>query len=251
MKHSISIFSSALCVILAGATAAQAMPTGAPLWGITGTGILPNTQTVPEQQTEIGLGYEDVDPQAGGSVRFFPAATASRGFKRAEVGAGYLRERLRDPFLGTDLNTNYWTVHGKYRVYEKPNSRLAAAVGAHYLNFGRVSGDVLSVYAVASKTLTRPGARLSVVGNAGALYQRISGANDDNNVRPYASLEAARNSYSLAVDYAPSSGQSVKLLSVAARYQKERLGFQVGYGQFRSSDDKIFVGASYRFGGGR
>lgn len=227
------------------------MPTGAPLWGITGTGTLPNTETVPQRQVEVGLAYENVDPEAGEDVRFFPIGTATYGLKRAEIGAGYLRERIDDPFLGTTLSTNYSALHGKYRLYEKPNSRLAAAVGVHYLNFGRIPGDVTSVYAVASKTLSPPGARLRVVGNAGVLYNHITGDNDDDNVRPFASLEAGRNGYSLAVDYTPSSGQSVKILSVAARYQKERLGFQVGYGQFRSSDDKLFVGASYRFGGGR
>lgn len=246
---SIAILAALGLASLAFSPLARAMPTGAPLWGTTGTGTLPTTETVPERATEVGLAYENVSPQAGEDVRFFPIGTATHGFKRGEIGLGLLRERINDPFLNTTFSTNYSTLHGKYRVYEKPEDRLSVALGTHYLDFGRVPGSVLSLYAVGSKVLSPTTSRLQVIGNVGALYNHITGVNKDDNLRPYASLEARRNALSLSIDFTPKSGQSVQIYSLAARYQKDRYGLQLGYGQFRGSDEKLFVGASYRFGG--
>jgi hypothetical protein len=247
-----------------GAARVHAMPTGAPLWGITGTGTLPTTEVVPVGETEVGLMYENIDPAVGGKVRFFPIGTACYGLKRGEIGGGLLREKVDDVFLNTSFTTTYSTLHGKYRLFEKPESGTAIAVGTHFLDFGRVPGNVLSLYAVASKELTRgassltstsdasaasTGPRVRVTGNLGVLYQRINGVNEDNNVRPFVSLQARRGAFSLNADYTPRSGQSVKIYSLAARYEKDRLGLQIGYGQFRGSDEKYFAGASYRFGG--
>ncbi len=230
---------------------AQAMPTGAPLWGITGTGTLPTTETVPQRETEVGLAYEKVNPRDGEDVHFFPIGTATFGLKRAEIGLGALRERVNDPFLNQTFSTTYATLHGKYRAYQDPARRLAVAVGAHYLDFGRVPGSVLSLYAVGSKALTRPASQVQVLADVGALYNHIAGRVRDDNVRPYASLEGRRGGFSLSADYTPRAGQSVQIYSFAARYQKDRYGLQLGYGQFRGTDEKLFVGASYRFGGAR
>lgn len=239
------------------------MPTGAPLWGTTGTGTLPTTEVVPQRSLELGLAYEDVDPSSRrraqnetlggtlGDVRFFPIGTATYGLRRGEIGLGVLREKVDDPFLGTSIETTYTTAHGKYRVHESPQRRVAAAVGVHFLDFGRVEGSVTSLYAVGSKVLTRAGARTSATANVGALYNRISGRVNDNNIRPFLSLQGARGPLSLSVDYTPTAGESVQFYSVAARYQKARYGLQLGYGQFRGSDDKLFLGASYRLGGAR
>jgi hypothetical protein len=246
-----------MLVTMLGAVPALAFPSTAPLWGPTGLGSVPTADVVPEKVTEIGVGYERIRPDGllvGSSVRFFPTLTANHGLHRAEVGVGLLREDVNSSFF--DFSNSYKAAHGKYRVYQHDSKDRAVAVGAHYLDFGSIPGDVLSLYAVASEGfLEDPGARgiEASRGRAhlGVMHNRIDGAVSGNDTRLFGGVELIwRRGLSAFADYTAKSGQSVRLWNVGARYQQNRYGVQAGYGQLRGSDSKYFVSFSYRFGAG-
>ena len=188
----------AVAATLVSGDAVRAFPTGAPLWGITGNGSMPTAHTVPRKSFEAGLAYENIDPQGGGRVEFYPIGTLSYGLNRAEVGVGVLREDANIPITNLDLKTTFKTLHGKYRVHENSTRGLGVAVGAHYLDFGSTPGHVTSLYAVATQRLTRPGSRVQVEGSVGLLHSRIDGLSPDNSTRPPFCTKALRSPGSLA-----------------------------------------------------
>ena len=249
----LSVGAALFAVLLCSVGPARAYPTSAPQFGPSGLGLMPTTDTVNAKAIEVGLGYEDVDPDAGGSVRFFPTATVAYGFENGEVGAGYLRERVS--FGGIDLDFDYFVAHGKYRIWEDKGGRGAIALGAHYLDFNDTPGNVLSLYATGSYVLWRAkDKRLSLRGHLGVLHQRIDGGPgfEENETRPMVGLELrCKENWTLAADYLPSSGVTVKQMSAVARYDGGRWGAQIGIGEFRGGDRKIFGSALYRFGGGK
>jgi hypothetical protein len=163
-----------------------------------------------------------------------------------------LRERVEDEFLGSDRRNTYHTLHAKYRYSENPARRTSGAIGVHYLTFGDVPGHVTTFYYVASKELLGPRSRYAFTAQLGVLAHTIKGRNPNNATRPFVGGELKLSrSLSLAGDFAPEASQADQVYSVSARFQGPRLGVQLGYGQFRGDDDKLFIGASYRFGGAR
>ena len=175
-----ALLGTGLCV---AANVAGAYPATAPLWGPSGLGIIPTTETVEEGIIEAGLGYETVNP-AGAKVRFLPVISGTYGFERGEVGAGYLRERVSGG--GVALNSDYFIVHGKYRLLEQPDGAQIVA-GAHYLKFdSNVGGGVTSVYLSGSYPFLQQKLR----GHAGLMYQRTSsGGFANSEVRPMIGAE--------------------------------------------------------------
>ncbi len=235
-----ALLGTGLCVAISGA---GAYPATAPLWGPSGLGIIPTSETVDEGTIEAGLGYESVNP-AGGDVRFLPVVSGTYGFDRGEIGAGYLRERVTGG--GVTLNSDYFIVHGKYRLLNQPGGAQIAA-GAHYLKFdSNTGGGVTSVYLVGSY----PFLQQKLFGHAGLLYQRTSsGGFSSNEVRPMVGAEwRANDKVRVVADWLPKKGVSVSAASLAARYEHPKgWGAQIGVGQFRGDDTKIFVSGTYRF----
>jgi hypothetical protein len=245
---------------------ARAHPTSTPLWGPTGLGAIPTTDTVPRRHIEAGLGYENVEPNYGpgvdASVRFFPALSGTVGLNRAEVGAGYLREKLRveDAFFGVfEQTSDAWNVHGKYRLWQSrreysgvPDAALAA--GFHYIDFDADAGHLTTLYLAGSKVLWHSRADEHLLrGHAGVLHQRTS-AIDENLTRPFAGVEYRyRNRLVLAADTIPDEKSATRVWSVIARYESPKnWSAQIGYGEFgsvfRDDDHRWFASVAYRFG---
>lgn len=249
----------ALC---AASAPAYALPTGNPLPGPSGLGTIPTTQVAPPNTLEGTLIYEHVSlDDIDGDVDILPIANLTYGLARGrgEVGLSYVRED--SDFDGFSLKESYYAIHGKYRVYESPRG-VAAAVGAHYYDFGSSEsfdlGNVISVYGTASYDFRREGDDNRLLGrlHAGLLYQRINGgegADDDNALRPFIGAEYfATDNLSIAADYLHDDGDTAKSYTVSVRYQPQgsRLGAQAGVGRLED-DTKFFVGLTYGFGGQR
>lgn len=240
---------------VAGASpAAHALPTGNPFPGPTGLGAIPTTDTAAPGGLEASLNYEDVSiDDDGGQARLFPLANLTYGIGRGEIGAVYARERTEN--LGGTFKTDYFALHGKYRLYEAGNT--AVAFGAHYYDFGSDGGFDLgtttSLYLTASQAFTR-GDRTVARIHGGLLGQRISGGSGNDSLtigRPFAGLEFyASPEVSLAFDYMDSRGDVARASTFSVRFQpkEQKFGAQIGVGQLRD-DFKFFVGATYRFGG--
>jgi hypothetical protein len=223
---------------------AYAHPVAAPFWGPTGLGSMPTADTVPQDQLELGLNYENVDPTVG-DVRFFPVITANYGLSRGEVGVAYARERTTAP--GITLKSDYVTAHGKWRFLGDANS-AQAAVGAHYLNFHSAPGSLTSLYLTGSIPLWRRAGQPLLRGHLGVIHHRIKGFAPDNETRPMVGLEwRPAGNFVLAGDYIPRKGQTASITSIVARYERGALSAQIGAGQFRGDDNRLFAGVAYRF----
>ena len=230
--------------------APAAYPTTAPFWGPSGLGVIPTTDTVAATHVQVGLGYEHVNPKPGGTVNFFPVASATYGFGRGEVGAGYLQEKVHEGAFS--LTDNNYSLHAKYRVLDDARSGAAVAVGAHYFKPGE-SGHTLALYLTGSVPLARRADRSPIVrGHLGLLVQDVHLADTGSfqQARPTAGLEIfAAPGLTLAGDYVPVMGREPRLWSVLARYQSvSGVGGQIGYGQQQDQDKKVFVSLAYTFG---
>lgn len=237
---------SALLFLSVGKTAI-AHPITAPLWGPTGIGVIPTTDLVPESTAEIGLGYERVTP-TGARVRFAPVITGTYGTQRGEIGFGWLKEHLT--FGPASLDTRYWALHAKYRVWGA-NDGPAVALGAHRLEYRDVAGHVNSLYVVGSYPLWRSGSGRGLRGHAGLMYNRISAGIVENDVRPMVGADLNLwNNLTLGADYMSRQHAAARLSSVIARYQfSSGLGAEVGTGR-TGGDRKSFVSLTYHFGHG-
>jgi len=257
MQHKVQPWHLLIGLAGIGAGAAHATPTSAPLWGPSGLGIMPTTDTVPRRHGEVNLSFQNVDPEGGGNVRYFPVIMANYGFKRGEIGGGFVREKCdcgptgsSGPFGLRYKYYNYGVLHAKYRVAGDPNRGAALAVGAHFLHFNSERGQYVGTgYLTGSLPLLRGGGELPKVrANLGVLYQQIRLANRENVTRPAFGLEfLPSKSFSIVADYIPKSGVAERLMSLSARYQGETLGAAVGVGRLRD-DTSIFGNVSYRFG---
>jgi hypothetical protein len=230
-------------------SAAHAYPVSAPLAGPSGLGTIPTTDVVPAGAVDIGLDLERVDPNFGGHVNLLPALSATYGIaNRAEIGAVYLREDIS----AAGVTNNDYAVHGKYRLWEKPESGLAIAAGAHYLHFDAGAGDVTSLYLTGSKELLRRESGQTLRGHLGVLYQRINAIADNHELRPFGGLDYQLSPrVTLAADYTPRQGVARSLYSAVARYQNQAgWGAQIGVGRL-GGDTKLFASVVYRFGGVR
>lgn len=259
-----SFFGRLSCVgiaalFVASASVCRAYPTAEPLWGATGLGVLPTTDTVAPGQTEVGLGYENVSPGFGGKVQLFPVASATHGLERAEIGAGYAHERFRVD--GFTSNADDFNLNGKFRFAQSSRAYsgvpdAAAAVGVHFTRFGGF-GNLTSLYLTGSKVLSHTDGNL-LRGHLGLLYQdRSGGGSNENTLRPMIGLElrTAKN-LTFAADYIPRRKSAAETWSIVARYEmRQPLSFQIGYGQFKSGDanfnsrdKRVFASVAYRFG---
>ena len=226
-------------------TSAYATPTTAPLWGPSGLGIIPTTDTIAARQFELGLGYERVKPDDG-RVRFFPVLSATIGGERGEVGAVWIRER--DNLGGFFDSLRNYTFHAKYRLAQNPRTGSALAVGGHYLK--PEDGHVTSFYLVGSHPLSRsPDGKATVRGHLGILHHRSRFGDSTSETRPMAGVEfLPSQGLTLAADYAPQRGDAARLWSVVARYQSPQAwGGQIGVGKI-GDDTKFFVSVTYLFG---
>ena len=262
-----------LSVLIGLCLPALATPTTNPLPGPTGLGVIPTTQTVAPGGVEATIAYEHASISGGGHAQFEPFLNATYGFGRGEVGVSYAHEKTdfndttvattdllshasAATIAGSSFSTNYFIVHGKYRVYE--NRGFAVAIGAHYYNFGKISGQSLgstsSLYAAGSYDL-RSGTQTRAQLHLGLLGQRTSGGgvSAQNAVRPFAGVEVfARDPHlSVAADYLSSNKDAVRAYSLALRYQPLQgghVGGELGIGR-QDSDTKFFASLTYRFGG--
>ncbi len=252
-----SPFALLFAVALAGgfAPAAHATPTGDPLPGPTGLGVIPTTQTVAPGAFEASLGYEYVSIRdGGGHADQQPFANLSYGFHDGEVGASYLRQKTATQgFSATD---NYYTLHGKYRVYTTVDGLGSIAVGAHYYDFGRDSGvslgNVLSLYATGSYDIENDEGRTLGRLHLGVLGQRSHAPGKNTTfARPFVGAEAQLTpDISIGADFLARNGDAAKAYTLSARYVPEgkSLSAQIGIGKLRN-DTKYFVGLTYAFGG--
>lgn len=233
--------------------APAAYPTTAPFWGPSGLGVIPTTDTVAATHVQVGLGYEHVNPESGGTVNFFPVASATYGFRRGEVGAGYLQEKVHEGDFS--LTDNNYALYAKYRAFEDARSGAALAVGVHYFRPGG-SGHTLALYLTGSVPLARRADGSSLArGHLGLLVQDVHLADTGSfqQARPMAGLEffPARG-VTLAGDYVPVIGNEPRLWSLVARYQSVTgVGCQIGYGQQQDQDKKVFASLAYTFGQAR
>ncbi|MDQ3814372.1 MAG: hypothetical protein M3347_10525 [Armatimonadota bacterium] len=266
MQRAGQIVASTVGLALSSHLMAHAYPTSAPLWGPSGLGHIPTTDTVPARSGEVGLGYERIKPDFGGRVHFFPVASGTLGFKRGEVGIGYLRERLSAP--GFSASSNFWNVHAKYRAWEHPRSGGAVAVGLHHIDLGKAGGHVDNIYITGSVPVVRgKGNSISSIGtngtqgesiipgtgqvriHLGLLHQRVSNGGNNNETRPMLGLAwRATPEVTVAADFVPKKDNLQRLISAVARYEAPRgWGAQVGIARLQD-DNKIFASVVYRFG---
>lgn len=224
---------------------AHAYPTQAPFWGPSGLGSMPTTDTVPLDQVEFGVNYESVNP-AVGKTRFAPVVTATYGAERGELGVAYARERDTAP--GVSFHSDYFALHGKLRLLGSEN-KAQLAVGAHYLNFGSAPGSLTSYYLAASAPLLKHNNQARLRGHLGVIHHRVKSFAPNNETRPMFGLEWRQSSrLTVAADYLPKKGNSASISSIIARYQWPcGLSAQVGVGQFRGDDNRLFAGVSYLF----
>ena len=238
-----------LCLIVSLVFVGSNQPVGAhpvssPFWGPSGLGSMPTTDTVAAEHLELGLNYEQVDPTAA-DVRFFPVATANYGFSRGELGVAYARERTTAP--GITLKSSYSTVHGKWR-FLGDDKGAQAAIGAHYLNFHSAPGSLTSLYLTGSLPLIRRAERPVLRGHLGIIHHRIRSFAPDKETRPMIGLEWRPGAnFVIAGDYIPKKGQTASIASLIARYERGAWSAQIGAGQFRGNDNRLFIGVSYRF----
>ena len=245
-----------VCCVFVGisASAARATPTGNPLPGPSGLGIIPTTQTVAPGAFEGSLNYERVsidEDAGGGSARLAPFGNLTYGLKRAEIGVAYAHERTESQGFG--FGTDYFALHGKYRLFERGGAALA--VGAHYYDFGKESGFDLgstsTIYATGTYEFNRESLH-PVRLHGGILGQRFKTDGFRQSYgRPFAGLElAVTPELSLAADYLSSDGDAARARTLSLRYQpeKDKLSAQIGVGKLRS-DFKFFAGFTFRFGG--
>jgi hypothetical protein len=231
-------------------TTAWAAPTTVPLFGPTGLGSMPTSDTVPAGEIEAGLFYERVKPDDG-RVSFFPNLSATYGFGRGEIGGAYLREDNKQ--FGFADKFNYFTLHGKYRLYDNAQNGASVALGAHYLDFGSDGGSnlgsVSSLYVTGAFPLMRRTDGRNLRGHLGLIGQHVDdGFDSSTRARPMFGLEyGLSRRVSLAADYLPRSGRIEKNATLVVRYQSESLGLQGGIGQI-GGDTKYFAGVTYRFG---
>ena len=226
---------------------------GDPLPGPSGLGVVPTTQTVAPGRVEASLDFENVDISgASGHAHLEPFANLSLGFQNGEVGASYLRQKT--DVAGFSSSSSYFTLHGKYRLYNSPDGRAALAVGAHLYDFGSDAGtdlgNVLSLYATGSyevRSKDRPVARLHL----GVLGQRSHVLGDRTSfARPFVGVEALVSpDVSVGADFLAKHGDVAQGYTLSARYQpaNKSLAAQIGIGKLRN-DTKFFVGISYAFG---
>jgi len=203
---------------------------------------------------DITLSFQNVSPEGRGDVRYFPVIGATYGFKRGEIGAGFVHERCDCGPTGTvgplKARYNFGVAHAKYRLMGNPN-RASLAVGFHHLNFHTEGGYVNTGYLTGSLPLMRSGDSPKLRANLGVLYQqiRLAGDNDDNVTRPAFGLEfLPARQFSLVADYIPKSGVAERVMSLSARYQGDHLGGAIGVGRLRDEDSTIFGSVTYRFG---
>lgn len=233
---------------------AHATPVGDPLPGPTGLGVIPTTNTTTPGAFEASLGYERVNISgADGHANILPFANLTYGFAKGEVGASYLRQKTS--IEGFDSKTNYYTLHGKTRVYQSPDGKGAVAVGAHYYDFGSDQGfdlgNVFSLYATGSYQFRGKNDRAIARLDGGLLGQRASVAGDSMTYgRPFVGIEGfVSPEISVAADYLAKHGDVAKATTLSLRYQsaKTPLSAQIGFGKLRS-DTKFFLGVTYAFG---
>ena len=248
-----SLLGLAFVAVAAVPFCAHATPVGDPLPGPTGLGAIPTTDTVKTGDFEASLDYERVNISGDGHANTLPFANLSYGFDKGEVGVSYLRQKTS--ILGFDSTTNYYTLHGKYRVYASPDGKGAVAVGAHYYDFGSSQGsdlgNIISLYATASydfqSKTNRPIARV----DGGLLGQRAHAPGDTTTyARPFVGIEGFISpEVSVGADYLTKHGDVAKATTISLRYQcaKTPLSAQIGIGKLRS-DTKYFVGVTYAFG---
>ncbi|BCM93838.1 hypothetical protein IAD21_05729 [Abditibacteriota bacterium] len=233
---------------------AQATPVGDPLPGPSGLGVIPTTQTVAPNQFAASLGSEYVDVSgADGHARLLPFANLSYGFNNGEVGASYLNQKT--DIEGFSSSNSYFTLHGKYRLYNSPDGKTAFAVGAHYYDFGSDSGtdlgDTLSLYATGSYEFRKNNERSIARFHLGVLGQRVHVSGDSTTfARPFVGVEALLSpDVSIAADYLTKHSDVAQGYTLSVRYQPQNkpLSAQIGVGKLRS-DTKFFVGLTYTFG---
>ncbi|BCM93841.1 hypothetical protein IAD21_05732 [Abditibacteriota bacterium] len=233
---------------------AFAIPVGDPLPGPTGLGVIPAAQLVAPEHVEATLSFENVDIDGvDGHARMVPFANLAYGFNNGEVGVAYLRQET--DIEGFSSTNSYFTLHGKYRVYNSPDKKTAVAVGIHYYDFGSDSGtslgNTLSFYATGSYEFQndndRPLARLHL----GVIGQRVHGPGDTTTfARPFVGLEAFISpEISVAADYLAKHDDVAQGYTLSLRYQPQNkpLSAQIGVGKLRD-DTKLFAGISYSFG---
>lgn len=234
---------------------ALATPVGDPLPGPSGLGVIPTTQTVAPGRVEASLNFENIDISgADGRARTFPFINLSYGVGRGEIGTSFLRQKTS--VAGFSSSNSFYTIHGKYRLYNSPDNRAAIAVGAHYYDFGSDAGtnlgNVLSLYATGSYEVRgktdRPVARFHL----GVLGQRSHVPGDTTSfARPFVGVEALVSpDFSIAADYLAKHGDVAQGYTVSARYQpvkNKSLAAQIGIGKVRN-DTKFFAGITYSFG---
>lgn len=236
-------------------SSAHALPVGDPLPGPSGLGAIPTTETVAPGSFAASLNYEHVNlSDSPGRARFLPMANLSYGFQRGEIGAAYAHQDT--DIAGFSTNTDYFTLHGKYRLYSSPNGLGAIAVGGHYYDFGSDSGidlgNVMSLYATGSYDLVDRDNILQARVHAGVLGQRSRYPGDSTTfARPFVGGEMyLKPDLILAADFLAKHGDQVAHAYTASlRYEPKNksLAAQIGVGKLRD-DSKFFVGLTYSFG---
>ncbi len=233
---------------------AFATPVGDPLPGPSGLGVIPTTQTVAPQHVEASLGYEyEKVSGADGHADLLPFANLTYGFKNGEVGASYLHQETN--IEGFSSKNSYFTLHGKYRLYDSSDGKTAVAVGVHYYDFGSDEGtdlgNTLSLYATGSYEVQRSDKTPLARFHLGVLGQHVSSSGDSQTfARPFVGAEyIVCPEVSIGADYLAKHDDVAQGYTLSARYMpmNKPLSAQIGVGKLRS-DTKFFVGLTYSFG---
>jgi len=146
----------------------------------TGLVDLPTSDTIDTGAAEFAVDYTKLE----GGQQIWPARILLGVSQQAELGVGYAK--LKDGV--SDQITSF---AAKMNFMAEPQADFGLGVGAAIIDGG--NGDLLNVYAVASKEFPTGGGqrmayqagRARIRGHLGLMYSRISDGVSDNEIKPF------------------------------------------------------------------
>jgi hypothetical protein len=232
--------------------------------GPTGIVATPTADVVGNKTYDVALDYAKWDV-SGDNFKSMPVRLLAGVTDKVEVGIGYTKWKNFSELKVTPVNV-------KAVVVPESETAPAVAVGAAYGKLketGFAAIKVTTLYAVATKTLSKPadeydegGMKGTVRGSLGVMYNKYKDSIvDDNATEPFISLEylTADGKTTLAVEYKTSEGLSFvpddALMSFVARHMfTPNVWGQVGLTNAwytipnpGDGDKEWFIGVGYRW----
>jgi hypothetical protein len=230
--------------------------------GSTGLVQTPTADTVGAGVINIAVDYA-VAEALGYDYTIYPARL-TYGLGKAELGVSYGQAMFDVSFPDVTV----WTYSGKFQLLSETETRPSFAIGADYTTmdtdfFFPEDAKQLSIYAVATKTLTAPDAEGPVcVGNLGLSYDKYQDwffayGSDETFLSPFIGLSVRNGGTCLDLEYKWANNKfgypyAYGIASAALRQKLSgNLSAQIGVTNRRalSNHPKFFGGLALSFGG--